>query len=73
VWVRRCAGADSRQSWWIGETSSRSYIHTIVPANDPDYALGPHRGLAAADVHVNVTRRQGGTPATVQMWKTNPA
>ncbi len=73
VWVRRCADADSRQSWWIGETSSRSYIHTIIPANDPGYALGPHRGMAAADVHVNVTRRQGGTSATVQMWKINPA
>ncbi|WP_069817087.1 RICIN domain-containing protein [Streptomyces sp. TP-A0874] len=73
VWVRRCNSSDSRQAWWISETSSRSYVHTIVPVNDTDYALGPYRGLPAADTYVNVTRQWGGTPSTVQMWKINPA
>ncbi|HEX5566298.1 MAG TPA: hypothetical protein VFY14_05075, partial [Streptomyces sp.] len=72
VWVRRCNSGDARQAWWINETSSRSYVHTIVPVNNPDYALGPYRGLSAADVYVNVTRQWGGTPATAQMWKINP-
>jgi hypothetical protein len=73
VWVRDCDSGDQRQSWIVRETSSRSYIHTIEPAGNRDYALGPHRGNAAADTYVNVTRQQGGTPAAAQMWKINPA
>ncbi|RAJ71317.1 hypothetical protein K378_00135 [Streptomyces sp. Amel2xB2] len=73
VWVRDCDSGDARQSWLIEETSSRSYVHTIVPAGHRDYALGPYRAQSASDTYVNVTRKFGRTPATAQMWKINYA
>jgi hypothetical protein len=72
VWVRKCDSGDSRQSWRIRETSSNSYVHTIVPVSNRNYALGPHRGQSASDTYVNVTRQFGDTPAAAQMWKINP-
>lgn len=71
VRVRDCDSGDARQAWRVRETSSNSYVHTIVPVNNPDYALGPHNAQAESDTYVNVTRKFGRTPAAAQMWKIN--